>query len=337
MASEKSSAKKTLSMIGNILIWLFLVFAVVVTIFAFVANNDPDGIPSIGGKYILNVRSDSMKPVYNKGDLIIGTKLTAVEKTQLQVGEIITFQSGKDVNRDGRPDDLETHRIMEIVYDADGKVDGYYTAGDNNKSVDGELLWDTDPETGKLLVVEWQKVLCKNSAKGFKLPFMGTVINFLNTPKGFLFCIIIPLALFFVLELISFIRKFLQIKNEGKKTITAADEEAIKQRAVEEFLKQQAAADGEAKTEAKPEEPKADEGAAEEAKAEEAAPAEEAKAEEAAPAEEAKAEEAAPAEEAKPEEAAPAEEAKPEEAAPAEEVPAEASEDKSDAEKKTEE
>ena len=36
-----------------------------------------------------------------------------------------------------------------------------------------------------------------------------------------------------------FIRTFVKIKNEGKKMITAEDEEAIKQRAIEEYLKLQ--------------------------------------------------------------------------------------------------
>ena len=44
--------------------------------------------------------------------------------------------------------------------------------------------------------------------------------------------------------MVVFIRTVLQVKNADKKVITAADEELIRQRAIEEYLKQQAAQNG---------------------------------------------------------------------------------------------
>ena len=81
--------------------------------------------------------------------------------------------------------------------------------------------------------------------------------------------------LFFIYELIVFIRKFLKVKNAGKKQITAADEEAIKQKAIEEYLKaQKAEADAAEDVKEKAEEVKAEAEAVEEKAVEVAAEAE---------------------------------------------------------------
>lgn len=47
------------------------------------------------------------------------------------------------------------------------------------------------------------------------------------------------MLLFFGYEVYAFIRMVLKMKNAGKKMISAADEELIKQRAIEEYLRQQ--------------------------------------------------------------------------------------------------
>ena len=53
------------------------------------------------------------------------------------------------------------------------------------------------------------------------------VIDLISSKTGFIIAIIVPLGLFFIYELAVFIRTFVKIKNEGKKMITAEDEEAI--------------------------------------------------------------------------------------------------------------
>ena len=323
MASEKSTAKKTLSVIGNIFIWLFIVFAVVVTVLAFASQNK-EGVPTIGGKVILKVQTPSMEPIYKAGDMIVGTKMDTESARTLKVGDIITFMAEEYDATQGRlVDMLKTHKIIEVVTNENGVVEGFYTQGENKETnpepdflhdENGHNVYDAEGNP-RYALADCQNVICYHGTvenPGTRIPVLGSVIDFLNTQMGFMICVVIPLALFFVLELISFIRKFVALKNDGKKQITAADEEEIKQRAVAEYLKQQA----EKEAEAKAAEEKATE--AEEA-VESEAPAEEAPAEEA-PAEEAPAEEA-PAEEA-PAEEAPAEEA-PAEEAPAEEAPAE--------------
>ncbi|MCR5693824.1 MAG: signal peptidase I [Clostridia bacterium] len=132
--ANKSKAKKALSVIGNILIWIFIAFAVVITILAFSATSSKDGIPSVGGRVISPVLTDSMSPTFDAGDMILSRKLTDDEKTGLKVYDIITFKT--DLNGDGAAE-VNTHRIIEVI--GEGSSIQYKTKGDN------EIL--TDPYT----------------------------------------------------------------------------------------------------------------------------------------------------------------------------------------------
>ena len=94
MEKEKSTVKKVLSVIVNIIIWLFVIFSAAVTVFTFAAQSSEDGIPAIGGTAILTVSTDSMEPTFNVGDIIFGKKLAPEEQTSLKVGDVITFDAG---------------------------------------------------------------------------------------------------------------------------------------------------------------------------------------------------------------------------------------------------
>ena len=238
MQSEKHTAKKVLRIVGNVLIWIFIIFAALTTVLAFAAQSSSDGVPAIAGRAILTVQTDSMarsavdegkvkledgwEQGFNSGDIIIGKKLTTEEMQSLKVGDVITFRADLDGNG---TDELNSHRIIEVTQNAAGEV-AYVTRGDNNPGQ------DNDP-------VSWQYIICRYT--GTRLAGLGKVLDFLQTSTGFLVVIVLPLVAFFVFELIVFIRKFLKVKNAGKKQITAADEEAIKQKAIEEYLKSQQA------------------------------------------------------------------------------------------------
>lgn len=220
---EKSSktAKKVFSVIGNVIIWLFVIFAAVVTVFTFAAQSSEDGIPSIGGKAILPVKTDSMSPTFNKGDIIIGRKLSSDEKVALKENDVVTFDAG-DLDGNGIRD-FNTHRISEVVKGDDGKVT-YITMGDKLK------VPDKDP-------VDAQNVVCKYT--GTRIRGVGKVLSFLQEPKGFLCCVVLPLILLFIFELFRFIRRYIEVKGGDKAQITAEDEERIRKQAVEEYLRAQ--------------------------------------------------------------------------------------------------
>lgn len=244
---ETKSWKKVLKIVLNVFLWLFVAFAVVVTVLAFAAQRSADGVPTVGGKCYLTVLSDSMSPTFKKGDLIVGTKLSESEKKSLRAksddyeGDVISFFS--DVNGDGVADEINSHRIVGINYNDTGDVLSYITQGDNAKT---NLIADTDAVSWDFVVAKWN---------GTRIRGLGGFLNFLQQPKGFLIVIVLPLVLFFLYEVFVFIKTFLGIKNAGKKVISTADEELIKQKAVEEYLKQQAAQQAAQQAEEKPSDP----------------------------------------------------------------------------------
>lgn len=218
------SAKKWLGIAGNVLLWVFVAFAVVITILVFAANANKDGIPSIGGKSPISVLTDSMAPTFRAGDLIICDMLTDAEKSSLEVGDVITYY----VDLDGdRINEINSHRITE-KYDDGGYV-YYITQGDNK---------ETNP-TPDANPVSYDKVICRYTGK--RIPGLGAFLSFLQTSLGFLLVIVLPLVAFFIYELYRFISALLEVRGKKAGGLSAAEEEEIKRRAIEEYLKSQGA------------------------------------------------------------------------------------------------
>ena len=218
--------KKVLKIILNVFIWIFVAFSAFMTVLSLAASTSPDGIPSLAGNAFMTVASDSMEDTIMTGDLIIAKKLTDEQKQQLGVEDIITFY--KDLDGDGK-EEINTHRIIEIVYNDDGTVKAYKTKGDHNQLDDpGEVLW-------QFVIAEWT---------GTRYPFVGGFIGFIQKPTGFLCCIVLPLIVFFLYELFIFIKALLAVKTApaeaGAAVITAAKEEEIRQKAIDDYLKAEA-------------------------------------------------------------------------------------------------
>ena len=229
---SKSKAAKVGGIILNVLLWMFVVFAVVITVFVFSAQKDADGVPSLFGNSYISIVSDSMAPEIRTGDMIVVKKVSGMpEAAQCKEGDIITFYSSQDINGDGKVgNDIETHQIVK-VREANGFV--YYTTMGTNEEYSHGL---TDPEILSSSVI--------GIYTGTKIPGLGSVISFLGSSTGFLVCIVIPLAIFFLYELVRFIVLFIKVKGpkEAKAGISAEDEEEIKRRAIEEYLAKQSAA-----------------------------------------------------------------------------------------------
>ncbi len=230
--------KKTLKIakiVANVLLWLFLIFAVLLTVLVFSSQKDENGISSIGGVTPIQVLSDSMKGTFNKGDLIFVKLLQDSEKTDLGVGDVITYRiMAKDLpglveaGMDPNTEVLNTHRITAVEGKDTGSVK-YTTKGDNAAT---NFANDPNPVSFADVVGVYQ----------MRAPGMGSFIAYLQTPTGFLVCIVLPLAVFFILELVLFIRQ-LMIRREEKIRLTASgasvDEEEIRRLAVEEYLRRQ--------------------------------------------------------------------------------------------------
>lgn len=239
MENQKKS-KKVIDIVVNVILWLFVAFSIFVTIVAVSAGDNAKNVPTVGGKCFLYVQSDSMnakkpesvaadKPSgFSKGTMIIGKYIADDDAAVdgLSVGDIITYEW--DINGDGTisPGENNTHRITEIERDASGAIISVSTMGDNPEYSNG--MSETVRRSAIIAVYT-----------GGKVPGLGAVLSFLNTQLGFGLCILLPLAAFFIYQLIKFIRAVTAVKNEGKKVISAADEELIKQKAIEEYLRRQ--------------------------------------------------------------------------------------------------
>ena len=203
--------KTVLKVIANVLVWIVLILALIITIMVFSSGRN-NGVANLLGYIPLTVESDSMKPTFAKDDLIMCKEIDDIHT--IQKGDVITFWTiidGKKVKN--------THRIVEVT-DHDGSL-SFITRGDNNQ------LDDTIPVLPGDMIGKWTE---------FKLTGFGKVMNFLRTKKGFFICIVIPMAVFFLVELYKFIVTLIELK---KPELSEEDEEEIKKRAIEEYLAQQ--------------------------------------------------------------------------------------------------
>ena len=110
------------------------------------------------------VRSESMRPAINMGDLIITGPLNGLINGEVKSGTIVTYEKNKE---------LVTHRVQSINGEA------LVTKGD--------AVEDSDP---------WPVTL--SDVRGvylFKIPFVGYVTSFIQTKLGWFLAIIIPAAL----------------------------------------------------------------------------------------------------------------------------------------------
>lgn len=194
--------KKALKIVFNVIAWVVLIFALLITILVFSSDKN-NGTASLLGYVPLTVESDSMKPTFKKGDLIISKEIDDITFWTLIKGQKVK----------------NTHRIAEVLND-NGSV-GFITRGDANNVDDTYTVYAGD------IIGQW---------KGAKIGGFGKVMDFLRTKTGFFICILLPIALFFLFELYKLIATIIEIKRPA---ITESDEEEIKRRAVEEYLAQQ--------------------------------------------------------------------------------------------------
>ena len=243
---ENKKTKKTLGVIVDVIIWVFVILCVGVSIVAVSASSNAKNVPTVGGTCFLNVKTESMdaaKPAgvpedkpsgFSAGTMLLSKYIAEDDAAvdALEVGDIITFEMklpGSDTV------DYNTHRITAIERNENGTLVSVTTKGDNNELEDGDKV-----SRSNIIAVY----------TGSKIPVLGKVLDFLRTRVGFGVCILLPLVLFFIYQVVKFVMAFISVKNTGKKVISAADEELIRQKAVEEYLKkQQQAAENESSNE----------------------------------------------------------------------------------------
>lgn len=215
--------KKALTKTANILAIIIGVFVLLVAVSAIASA--AKGYASVFGYTVYAVRSDSMEGDYedsfNKGALVFVKLLGDDEKSDLEVGQIITFKDWIDVNDDGKLDEvLNTHRIID-VFENNGDV-YYQTQGDKAAKLNSDKKEQVD--SGDVIGVYSSKI------NG-----LGGVVLFIQSPTGFLVTVVVPSALVVIYC------AFLLIKNlaEYGKLKRNAEIEKIREELKKEISKEQ--------------------------------------------------------------------------------------------------
>lgn len=184
-----SIGRKIIKFIVNLLLWVVIFAAAIVTIISITSKQN--GVPDLLGYVPLSIQTQSMEPTIMTGDLIISKRYDE-NKPKLNSGDIITFfciEQEKKI--------LKTHRIVEII--ENGDMISYRTKGDNNESID-----DGSVAPGDIVAIYDGKLV----------PHGGSVIDFLKSGTGFFICIVLPLLIFFLYQLYTFVSLVSQMKYE---------------------------------------------------------------------------------------------------------------------------
>lgn len=248
MADEKKGSK-ILEVIGDVFVILIMIVSVLFTIITLTSAKSENGVPNLFGYMPLSVQSDSMEPVFYKGDLLIDKPY---DGRQLEVGDIVTFRAMKDgeiINN--------THRIIE-VHEFENFVT-YTTKGDNAIGIDITEIGAND------IIGVYSYASEGGDESGIKVNKLGTAIDVIKGTGeagekwsitigegseqrilnlSFLVFVIVPLALIFLFQIYKFIKTLNEVKREKMMEEVVANNaelsEELKQKAIEEYLAKQA-------------------------------------------------------------------------------------------------
>lgn len=216
----KSVLIKVLNIVIDVIVILILAVSVLIVTLSLTSKSL--GVPNILGVAPMSVESYSMEATINKGDLIF-CKVTNDAEIEYKVGDIVTFPIDIQGVRT-----FNTHRIVEVIED-DG-ITYYRTQGDNKET---NPIPDEELQTSAKIVAVYT---------GTKIPAIGNFFSFIRTQFGFFLCILLPMIIFFVYELVRVIMNIVAYSKEkalaeAKKAVMSAElTEEQKQRAIAEYL-----------------------------------------------------------------------------------------------------
>lgn len=187
---EKTSVVHKLFTLLGTVICLVLTPVLIINCTLIVKSYLSDEIPSIGGIFPMIVLSDSMYPEIQSGDLLVCYEK---DPDEVKVGDVIAFYDPA-----GKGKSVVTHRVAEITKDKKGDL-AWITKGDANNAND-EAVVPADN-----LVGIYQH----------RFPGLGNVALFLQTTEGLIICVVCPLIL---IGLYDIIRRRIYEKHRKKDT-----------------------------------------------------------------------------------------------------------------------
>ena len=192
--------KKTIQIIGNVLVWLLVITTVCMMIFTLVSMKTMDqNNRGIFGYSMFIVQSDSMKATdFAAGDLVLINRNT--DPATFKEGDIIAFISKNSYNFG----ETVTHKIRSRGVDSTG--DPYFVTYGTTTGEDDEA------------VVSYPSVI--GLYKGH-IPAVGYFLQFLKTPAGYFWCILLPFALLLLYQGFNCVHLFRKYKKEQMEAVMA--------------------------------------------------------------------------------------------------------------------
>lgn len=179
------TVKKAAGILASVLLWAIILVTALFT-FTTLATRDDKNVSRVAGFTPLIVKSPSMRPTFNEGDMII---IKQVDTSKLKEGDVITFHT--IINNEYA---LNTHRIIKI--DELNGMRSFTTKGDNNAMADTHVISDGDV-VGKYVG---------------RMPLFGKLMNVLSSSTGFLLIIVLPMLCFFVYQVYHLIMVSINLK-----------------------------------------------------------------------------------------------------------------------------
>ena len=221
--------KNILNTVINILIVLILIVSVLIAVLA-LTSKASGGLSRIFGYTIENVQTDSMKGGsedypggdFSKGDVVIGKYTDFAYDEEFEEGDIVTFMEIIE-EVDAEKKQPVCHRIIEVA-EYQG-VRCYRTQGDNSPGADQ----DAGDYASYIRGDDIGSVFYSDDYHGLVIPGLGNVLDFLQSKLGFFLVVLLPMAIFFLYELIRVI--FNAANYRAEKTMEAKKDEEDRQKA----------------------------------------------------------------------------------------------------------
>lgn len=183
---NKEKAKKALKVTGRVFGVALIAFEVLLIIFL-VVSKVQGGPPTLFGHQMYFIRTGSMRPYLEVGDVIISKKYDGGELSAGENGDVVTYYGevkGKT--------ELITHRVISV----DG--DTVITQGDDNNTPDSPI---SKNEIEAVMV--------------YKTVIIDDIYGVVSTTWGFWLLIFTPIALLIVSEIVSLVKEIKKEKQEA--------------------------------------------------------------------------------------------------------------------------
>ncbi len=224
--NKKGTWIKALRITGNVIFYGVILFLMIFSISNIAISSEKD-IPNIFGKGFVSVQSNSMDggrvDSFKKGDLVYINMLSDNQKSELKPGQIVVFwHQGKHI----------IHRIVDL---GDELV---VTQGDLTANIYGTYGEDelTPSMANNIEVVAFDNIigLYTGSAAG-----LGSTVDTLRDPNGFLLWIVLPLLLFFLYEMIILGKRIIDRNKLTLQQKHEQEKEALKAEILAQLQKEQ--------------------------------------------------------------------------------------------------